>query len=418
MTSVLATAVRPRHHAVRWATIAMVAALTVSACSAAQAGTSPPDAAAVAAGASGGDAATSSAQAPPVALTPNVSSTTKVPVDTAVTVTASAGTVTDVSLTYQDAKAGAVTVGGDISTDGTNWTAHSLLEPGTTYTIAARGRSSAGVEAESTTTFTTDALTSKQQISASVIGNGTTVGVAMPVVVMFSSPVTDKAAFERKLSVTATPAQEGGWSWFSSREAHWRPANYWEPGTKVSVKAAINGVAAGKGTFGKDDITGGFTVGTSLVMKADLASHKMTVMTGDTVLKVIPITGGKAGYETRSGTKVIVSKHETYKMDAATLGVKPGDPEYYSLTVKYAMRETWSGEFVHAAPWSVRSQGSTNVSHGCIGMSTANAGWLFKQAKVGDPIVVSGTRRSLERGNGYTDWDISFDEFKKGSALS
>ncbi|MBK8468857.1 MAG: L,D-transpeptidase family protein [Actinomycetales bacterium] len=418
MTSVLATAVHPRRHTLRWATIAIVATLTVSACTAAQTGASLPDATAVTAGAAGGDTAAPSAMAPPVVLTPNVSSTTAVPVDTSVTVTASAGVVTDVSLTYKDAKAGAVTVGGDISTDGTKWTAHSLLEPGTTYTIAARGRSSAGVEAESTTTFKTDALTAKQQISASVIGNGMTVGVAMPVVVMFSSPVTDQAAFERALSVTATPAQEGAWSWFSSREAHWRPAKYWEPGTKVSVKAAINGVAAGKGTFGKDNVTGGFTVGSSLVMQADLASHKMTVMSGDTVLKVIPITGGKKGYESRSGTKVIVSKHETYKMDAATLGVKPGDPEYYSLTVKYAMRETWSGEFVHAAPWSVRSQGSANVSHGCIGMSTANASWLFKQAKVGDPIVVSGTPRSLERGNGYTDWNISFEEFKKGSALS
>ena len=113
-----------------------------------------------------------------------------------------------------------------------------------------------------------------------------------------------------------------------------------------------------------------------------------------------------------------MSKHSTVKMDAATLGLEPGDPNYYSIpNVRYAMRETWSGEFVHAAPWSVGSQGRANVSHGCIGMSTGNAAWLFGQAKVGDPIIVTGTARGLEKGNGWTDWDISYEEFKKGSAL-
>jgi len=86
--------------------------------------------------------------------------------------------------------------------------------------------------------------------------------------------------------------------------------------------------------------------------------------------------------------------------------------------VKYALRETWSGEFLHAAPWSVGSQGRANVSHGCIGMSTGNAQWLFNQVKVGDPVVVSGTNRGLERGNGWTDWNISFEEFKSFSALA
>ena len=44
------------------------------------------------------------------------------------------------------------------------------------------------------------------------------------------------------------------------------------------------------------------------------------------------------------------------------------------------MRLTYSGEFLHAAPWSVGSQGYANVSHGCTGMSTANAQWLYDLA--------------------------------------
>ena len=51
-------------------------------------------------------------------------------------------------------------------------------------------------------------------------------------------------------------------------------------------------------------------------------------------------------------------------------------------------------------------------------MSTSNGAWLFNQVKIGDPITVVGTSRTLERANGWTDWNVSFEEFKKGSALA
>ena len=145
----------------------------------------------------------------------------------------------------------------------------------------------------------------------------------------------------------------------------------------------------------------------------------MTVSVNGADVKTIPITGGKAGFETRSGTKVIMEKFQQLRMDANTIGIEPGDPNYYDIPdVKFAMRETNSGEFLHAAPWSVGSQGKANVSHGCIGMSTANAQWLFGIAKVGDPVVVTGTNRGLEAGNGWTDWNVSYDKWKSGSALA
>ena len=79
-------------------------------------------------------------------------------------------------------------------------------------------------------------------------------------------------------------------------------------------------------------------------------------------------------------------------MDAATVGIEPGDPEYYNIPdVQYAQRVTYSGEFLHAAPWSVYAQGSSNVSHGCVGMSTDNGAWLFSITHRGDPVEVTGT---------------------------
>ena len=112
-----------------------------------------------------------------------------------------------------------------------------------------------------------------------------------------------------------------------------------------------------------------------------------------------------------------VSKERERTMDAETTGIKKTDPEYYRVEVEYAMRLTYSGEFIHAAPWSVESQGRANVSHGCTGMSTENAAWLFDITKRGDVVEVTGSERQMTLYNGYGDWNASFEEYAEGSAL-
>ena len=101
-------------------------------------------------------------------------------------------------------------------------------------------------------------------------------------------------------------------------------------------------------------------------------------------------------------------------MDAATAGTDPKDPNYYNLTVHWALRLTYSGEFLHAAPWSVAAQGHANVSHGCTGMSDANAKWIFDHSQIGDVVVFTGSKRPLEWGNGYTVWNTSFADWASG----
>jgi lipoprotein-anchoring transpeptidase ErfK/SrfK len=204
----------------------------------------------------------------------------------------------------------------------------------------------------------------------------------------------------------------------SDTEVHWRPKTYWKPGTTVHVDLDINGLGAGNGVYGQMDRSADFTVGQSVVMRANLRTDRMKVLLNGKLARTIPITGGKPGLETRSGTKLIVEKFLSKRMDAATVGVSPSSPDYYNIPdVQYAQRVTFSGEFLHAAPWSVYAQGSTNVSHGCVGMSTSNARWLFHLTHRGDPVEVTGSSRSLEPGNGWTDWNESFTAFKKGSAL-
>ena len=349
-------------------------------------------------------------------MTSNIPDRAKaVTVDRAVRLTASDGTFSQV----------AVRVGGDdeldgtLSKDRTTWTSTERLEPGLKYSVDAVAVDDEGLEAESRSWFRTEDLTLDQQTFASIAPlEGETVGVGMPVIVRFDVPVTDRAAIEKHLSVSSTPAQQGAWTWLSDNEVHWRPKTYWKPGTEVTVDADINSIPAGNGIYGQESRSTTFTVGDALISKVDVAKHQMKVFRNGDLLRTIQVTAGKNGFTTRSGTKVIMEKFRTKVMDASTIGIDKKDPEYYRLKVQYAMRVTYSGEFIHGAPWSEGSQGSDNVSHGCVGMSMSDAAWLFDMSRRGDVVVVTGTDRTMEPGNGYTDWNLSFDEYKAGSALS
>jgi hypothetical protein len=55
----------------------------------------------------------------------------------------------------------------------------------------------------------------------------------------------------------------------------------------------------------------------------------------------------------------------------------------------------------------VGSQGSENVSHGCLNASPENAQWFFNNTKRGDVVVVRGTVGSVLSGaEGLGDWNI------------
>ncbi len=241
----------------------------------------------------------------------------------------------------------------------------------------------------------------------------------MPVIATFDVPVNNKAAFEKHMSVQSTPKQAGAWHWISDNEAHWRPKKYWQAGTKVSVDIDVNSVDAGNGVYGQESRKVDFTVGDANIYKVNAQTHQMQVFSNGKLLRTIPITTGKPGFTTRSGTKVIIEKFESKRMNSETVGISRNDPEAYDIDdVQWAMRVTYSGEFIHAAPWSVGSQGYANVSHGCTGMSTDNAGWLYSISKRGDVVEYTGTDRPMEFTNGYGDWNESFPEYAKGSALS
>lgn len=380
-------------------------ALALTSCS--PAGGTPP-------AADRGSASTTTTTAPAAQATLAIAPVTAaepVRLDAPIQVTVLGGRLRDVVAVGTDGSR----VQGQASADGTSWTSTTALRAGLTYQVRATAADPAGLTTQRVSRFTT--IVPAQTDDASILPrDGWTVGVGMPVVVQFDTPVENRAAAERALQVQTSSALEGAWRWESDQQVQWRPRDYWPTGESVSVTADLAAVEVAPGVWGTDSGTASFTVGSSMVSTVDVLAHTMTVRRDGQVLRTIPVTTGKAGFDTRNGVKVIMTRESRHQMDAATTGVAQDSPEYYDLVVDHAMRLTWSGEFVHAAPWSVAQQGRANVSHGCTGMSDADAAWIFEQSKVGDVVEFVGSDRSLEWGNGYTAWNMDFATWAQGSA--
>jgi len=357
-----------------------------------------------------------SGDTPVASFSTNIKRKSDVPVSTQLLVLAHNGRLSQVTVS------GSGDVGaldGTIAGDGGKWKAGDLLEPGTTYTVKASVEGDDGNLVTKKQQFTTQALSLSEQTYPSVAPlPGETVGVGMPVVLTFDVPVTDRANIEKHLHVTTSPQQPGTWHWLSDNEVHYRPKTYWKAGTQVDVNVDINGVDAGNGIYGQEDRDVKFQIGDAHIYKVDAKSDQMRVFSNGKLLRTIPITTGQQPqYTTRSGIKVIIEKFDRKDMNSETVGITGADA-YNIKGVQWAMRVTYSGEFVHAAPWSVGSQGYANVSHGCTGMSTSNADWLYHMSLRGDVVDYTGTDRQMEPTNGYGDWNIPWQEYKQGSALA
>ena len=61
-------------------------------------------------------------------------------------------------------------------------------------------------------------------------------------------------------------------------------------------------------------------------------------------------------------------------------------------------------------------QGVRNVSHGCINMPPDAAQWFCDTFSYGDIVTVTGTQ--LAPDDVYGDWNIPWDQWLKGSALT
>jgi lipoprotein-anchoring transpeptidase ErfK/SrfK len=247
--------------------------------------------------------------------------------------------------------------------------------------------------------------------------DGEVVGVGQPVAIRFDENIPNRLAAQRAITVKTNPPVEGAFYWLNEREVRWRPASYWRPGTTVDVAVNTYGVDLGDGLFGQENVTTRFTIGDAVVATADDNTKTLTVKRNGEVVKTMPLSMGKNSTPTDNGVYIIGDRYSHLIMDSSTYGVPVNSPDGYRLEVDWATQMSYSGIYVHSAPWSVGSQGRSNVSHGCLNVSPSNAIWFYNNTKRGDIVKVVNTVGSTLSGVvGLGDWNVPWEQWRAGNA--
>ncbi|EFL31573.1 secreted protein [Streptomyces viridochromogenes DSM 40736] len=324
------------------------------------------------------------------------------------------GRITDVTAYDADGRY----VAGELAADGGRWHSTSPLAANASYTVRVSTEDEDGAPGRKVLAFDTGKPTTQKRLDVTFGPKKGTYGVGQPITAELSQPVKDRAqraVVENALKVSSTPAVDGAWHWVDDKTLHYRPKDYWPAQASVQVRSNLAGIKIGDRMWGGKAKPLTISTGDKLIAVTDAAAHQMTVYKNDEVIRQIPVTTGKPGYDTRNGVKVVLAKEGTVRMTSASIG----SADFYDLIVHHSVRVTNSGEYVHAAPWSTGSQGFANVSHGCTGMSTENAAWFYDTVREGDivQVVNSGGETMAPFGNGFGDWNLDWAKWRTGSAL-
>lgn len=325
-----------------------------------------------------------------------------VPLDSHVTITPGTGTLSTVKVV----SASGIPLAGALSPSSGAWVSTGSLLPSTTYTVDV-SLTGNGVSVSQTSKFGTLTPTTVVQASA-FPDTGMTVGVGQPIVISFNHDVTSKdaqKAIVSRLTVVMSTPVPGGWYWFSNHELHFRPQTFWPAHETVKVVGDVGGIDIGNGRWTAGAIIDSFSIGDARISYANLASERMTVTLNGKTVYSYPISGGRPQYPTMNGTHLVMDRESVVHMVSSTVGIPVNSPNGYDEYVYDDVHISDSGEYVHAAPWSVGSQGVTNVSHGCINLSPTNAKLFYDFSRVGDLVEVTGSPRPAAWGDhGVMDW--------------
>lgn len=339
------------------------------------------------------------------------------------------GRITKVSLVDDWGNA----VPGAIAPGGGSWQSTERLNFSRSYTMTVDSVSTSGAPLTRSSTFSTLVPTTFVHPYLEVPGGfalreDVRYGVGTVVIARFDEPIADRALAERNLVVKTSPAVEGSWYWVNDYSAHWRPKNYYAPGTTVTVEANMFGLKLGEGLYGQADAKARFTIGDSRIAVANDITKQISVFQDGRLVRTMPTSMGRGGtsviagktfhWWTPAGTYTVIDKGEVVTMDSATYGVPPGSADSYKRKIGYAVRISLDGIYLHQLDDTIWAQGNTNVSHGCLNLSYENAKWYFDFVQPGDPVEIRYTGGPPLEHTHNGDWSLPWDQWVKGSALA
>jgi lipoprotein-anchoring transpeptidase ErfK/SrfK len=296
-------------------------------------------------------------------------------------------------------------VEGRLSAHGTAWHSTWALATDTRYTVRATAVDDAGQTVTTHSTFRT--LAPSRTFSTRIFeGYQKTYGVGMPIILTFSSPISNKRAVERSLEIWTSRHVVGAWHWDGDQTLYFRPRTYWQPHTRIRFVGHLDGIEGSPHVYGVHTLTQQFNIGRSLIAVANTLEHHVKIYLDKKLFATWPMSAGKPGDDTPNGTYLTMDKSNPEEM------IGPG----YDIEVPWSVRFTLGGNFLHDAYWSVNDQGFTNVSHGCVNLSPENAKTYYTLAVQGDPVTITGSPRAGTWGDGWTVWFLSWTELLDGSA--
>lgn len=338
--------------------------------------------------------------------------------DEGVTVTALYGRIVSVTV-----RAGRLSEPGAISADGGSWHTLYALDPGTRYHVTASAVNRVGKPVTASSAFTTLSAAVVMTPSAS-IPDGSTVGVGEPLIIQFDHPVASETAVEQSLVLNTSRPVTGAWSWFGSEEVDFRPQAFWPAHTHVYLNFHAAGLRATDGAYATQNLGVRFSIGSSQIVVVNTRTHRLSYYLNGRRLwnwpessgmhEVNPATG--TYFDTEAGTFVVLYKKNPEIMSSASVGIKSGPFFYPPTPVYWSVKFTPSGDYLHAAPWSLGDQGFTNVSHGCVNLSPDHAALIYDRAQVGDVVIIKNSPVPATSGD-VTDWMYSWGRWLSKSTL-
>lgn len=346
-----------------------------------------------------------------------------------VSVEAKAGTVRAVAMVNESGDL----VPGVMTPDDLVWKPTVPLGYGRTYTLTATAVGSDGKPVTWVSTFSTLTPSNQTKVylnttAGTPLREGGTYGIGTVVVAHFDEPITDRAAAEKRLSVTTSPPVPGSWYWLDDQNAHWRPRQYFAPGTKLTAAANVYGVLLGDGLYGQEDSRVGITIGDAHVSVADDVTKQVNVYENGDLVRTMPTSMGMGGSQTiggqtlsfwtQPGVYTVMGKADPVVMDSSTYGLPINSRLGYKETIRYATRISTDGVYLHQLESTVWAQGNTNVSHGCLNLNADNAQWFYRFSQPGDVVEVRNTGGQPLQVWQNGDWSMPWDRWLAGSALA
>uniref|UniRef100_UPI0024557D9B L,D-transpeptidase n=1 Tax=Nocardia gipuzkoensis TaxID=2749991 RepID=UPI0024557D9B len=182
----------------------------------------------------------------------------------------------------------------------------------------------------------------------------------------------------------------------------------------------------GEGRYGLRDQRGSVIIGPAHVAIADDDTKQIEVFDNGNLVRTMPTSMGMGGttvvggtvmsFWTRPGIYTVLDRNDPVVMDSASYGLPTNSALGYRTSINHAVRISHDGIFVHELAASMWAQGNTNVSHGCLNLSPADATWFYDFVIPGDVVEVRNTGGDPLDIWHNGDWSIPWTDWLRGGA--